>query len=602
MNIKKIEYRPSLFKLQWFLTILFLLQLPQQKINAQKNNFEGGWKNNWFTGIKAGSLWAISDLPSWGGNNISPQTALSIFLGKDIRPWFSLKGEILGGKLSGQDDIYNFETKLLGYQLQGILNLFELMNPDNENRKWGAHVFLGLGFLDFESDSYLTESGENLARFGHGFGKGINGWTREFFIPAGIEITYRLNTRFRLHLETSTHFVNGDELDATAGGKSNDVMLFAGLGLSYHFNLGRKELPPLLNYSASTEHIPLKYKDIQFSQKISRLLKDGAKPLISLSLPQKIGDQNFFDLIINVSNDGVEGVADIEIMIPQGFSFRTKNLQNADLVINDRVANIVLALPAADTTFLLKLEIASNIAPVGNYPVYLGYKITDRAGGTIGDKNVFYIQKDLLYSEKEAKTPIFLPEVEFRIQLASSAGVPIPSDKLRRLFPLDTEIQEDVENGFYQYTVGSFKTLAEAETYKQKLSKELGMDDLFVVFFQNGNRVSSIKDLISKEKEKRYSSQVAPVQKPLVTSAPKADEFRIVFRTDKNRLPLFEIRSVFETPEPISEVYFNGQYMYFAGSFKNEEVATAYKEYLVDRYGLVNSKVIRFQKGQPMVE
>ncbi len=98
------------------------------------------------------------------------------------------------------------------------------------------------------------------------------------------------------------------------------------------------------------------------------------------------------------------------------------------------------------------------------------------------------------------------------------------------------------------------------------------MDDLFVVFFQNGNRVSSIKDLISKEKEKRYSSQVAPVQKPLVTSAPKADEFRIVFRTDKNRLPLFEIRSVFETPEPISEVYFNGQYMYFAGSFKNEEV------------------------------
>ena len=28
---------------------------------------------------------------------------------------------------------------------------------------------------------------------------------------------------------------------------------------------------------------------------------------------------------------------------------------------------------------------------------------------------------------------------------------------------------------------------------------------------------------------------------------------------------VLEVRSVFETPEPISEVYFNGQYMYFAG-------------------------------------
>jgi hypothetical protein len=36
--------------------------------------------------------------------------------------------------------------------------------------------------------------------------------------------------------------------------EKHDVILFAGLGLSYHFNLGRKELPPLLNYSASTEH------------------------------------------------------------------------------------------------------------------------------------------------------------------------------------------------------------------------------------------------------------------------------------------------------------------------------------------------------------
>jgi hypothetical protein len=104
----------------------------------------------------------------------------------------------------------------------------------------------------------------------------------------------------------------------------------------------------------------------------------------------------------------VEGVADIEIMIPQGFSFRTKNLQNADLVINERVPTLCLLCLLLILLFLLKLEIASNIAPVGNYTQFIWViKSPTGAGGTIGDKNVFYIQKDLLLCEKEAKTLFF---------------------------------------------------------------------------------------------------------------------------------------------------------------------------------------------------
>jgi hypothetical protein len=44
-------------------------------------------------------------------------------------------------KLSGQDDIYNFETNLLGYTASRHSESLRADDPDNENRKWGAHVF-----------------------------------------------------------------------------------------------------------------------------------------------------------------------------------------------------------------------------------------------------------------------------------------------------------------------------------------------------------------------------------------------------------------------------------------------------------------------------
>lgn len=569
-------------------------------LNAQEK-FSYRATHNWFLGMNGGATLQFGELGSFKGNGKSPGVAASLFMGKQVLPWLALRGNLMTGTFKGQDLFSYSKAKFYSYHLTGLLSFSTLANGYKPGRSIDVYAQGGAGFIDYQSDVWDNITNEWLGGYGHGQGKGIKGYTREWIFPAGLGVQWNFYKNFSFHFETSYLFLNTDRIDADDALSGKDKGLYSSLGFSYRFNVGRlHELEPL-NYQTSAEKISFKYKNLSLQQGKTRRLRDGAKPSLVVEIPSKIGAVDSFNLVLKLKNDGISGVADIDIVIPQGFDIKLPKVNGIESSVDELVGNIYTTLPPNDTTLELRLVVHSFQAPVGSHPFYIGYKVIDASGETAGEKKVYYVEKDLLYFPDGRPVVDRIMGVEFRVQLASSRSRIAP-EKLAQLYPLKEKIYEDFSDGFYQYTAGSFKTAQEADRYKEKLANEFGLSELYVVFFQNGIRISSFKGLEASKEYVRSMESAKKGPATVVGSMPqkvKPTEYRVEIRRSKGTpLRIQDLQAQFETPEPITEVYQDGVYYYFAGRFVNEEIALAYREYLSDRYGMVSAKVVPMSRGR----
>ncbi len=583
------------------LGIVFIFRLIDGESLKAQDKFDYRITHNWFVGMNGGVSLQFGELPSLGGNTKSFGTAASIYMGKQVLPWLALRGNLMAGTFMGQDLFSYSKAKFYSYQMTGLLSFSTLANGYKPGRSFDFYAEAGAGFIDFQSDVWDNITNELLAGYGHGQGNGINGYAREWIFPAGLGFKWNFYKNFSLHFESSYLFLNTDRIDADDVLAGKDKGLYSSLGFSYRFNLGRlHELEPL-NYQTSAAKISYKYKNLSMQQNRTRRLRDGAKPSLVVEVPTKIGAVDSFNIVLKLKNDGISGVADIDVVIPQGFDIKLPKGNGTESSLDELVGNIYTTLPPTDTTLELRLIVYSGQAPVGSHPFYVGYKVIDASGETAGEKKVYYVEKDLMHSIDGKPFVDRVMGVEFRVQLTSSRSRIAP-EKLAQLYPLKEKIYEDFSDGFYQYTAGSFKTAQEADRYKEKLANDLGLGDLYVVFFQNGIRISSLK---AAETVKEYvrTPESSPKAKTVVGSTVsekvKPTEFRVEIRKSQGTpLKITELQALFETPEPITEVYHDGVYYYFAGRFFNEDIARAYREYLSDRYGLVSAKVVPLSRGR----
>lgn len=585
-------------------TIPLLLMLQGTHIKAQEH-FSYKFSDNWWVGLNAGTTLQFGELHSLSGNHKTLGRGASVYMGKQILPWLSLRGNLMAGVFKGEDLFIHSKANFYSYQLTGIFSFPTLFKGYNAQRRIDVYGITGAGFIDFQSDVWDNVTQEWLGGFGHGYGKGINGYTRDWIFPVGVGVMWNFYGGFNLNLETSYLFINSDKLDASDVFTGKDRGLYSSLGFSYRFNLGHIRHPEPLNYQTSADKISFKYKNLSIQQGRSRRLRDGAKPALAVEIPAKIGAIDSFNIVLRLRNDGVSGVADIDVVIPQGFTAKLPKASGLVSEMNDLVGNIYTTLPPSDTTLQMTLTVFSAQAPVGSHPFYIGYKVIDASGETAGEKKVYYVEKDLMYSPDGGRPLVDrMMGVEFRVQLTASRER-IAAEKLAQLYPIREKIFEDFSDGFYQYTAGSFKTSQEADKFREKLSKDLGLTDLYVVFFQNGVRISSFKGAETKptylrtpETTQRHGTPTAAEPK-----AVRADEYRIEIRKSEGvKLKIAELQALFETPEPITEVYHEGVYYYFAGKFAKEEIAQAYREYLSDRYGFVSARVVPFSRGKVVVK
>ena len=89
--------------------------------------------------------------------------------------------------------------------------------------------------------------------------------------------------------------------------------------------------------------------------------------------------------------------------------------------------------------------------------------------------------------KKEAK-PVAPPEFEFRVQIMANNIRLKNASYLQARYHLPYPVVETHQDGFYRYSVGSFKTYSAALATSKEIRSH-GVFDAFVVAYRNGFRI-----------------------------------------------------------------------------------------------------------------
>ncbi|MDP2238184.1 MAG: hypothetical protein Q8J88_17280 [Bacteroidales bacterium] len=82
-----------------------------------------------------------------------------------------------------------------------------------------------------------------------------------------------------------------------------------------------------------------------------------------------------------------------------------------------------------------------------------------------------------------------IKDAEYRVQILANGKKAADITALAKRFKMDAaEIKQDMYNGMFIYTVGSFATYNEAARSRNIVRDENGVTDAFIVYFENGQR------------------------------------------------------------------------------------------------------------------
>lgn len=83
--------------------------------------------------------------------------------------------------------------------------------------------------------------------------------------------------------------------------------------------------------------------------------------------------------------------------------------------------------------------------------------------------------------------------LEYRVQIRARINQPIAKSFLEKRYNIPaSDIQEDMHNGYYIYTVGSYATYEEAASIRNRIRSVNGVSDAFIVAFQYGKRLNKL--------------------------------------------------------------------------------------------------------------
>jgi len=83
--------------------------------------------------------------------------------------------------------------------------------------------------------------------------------------------------------------------------------------------------------------------------------------------------------------------------------------------------------------------------------------------------------------------------LEYRIQLGSYDKPLVSTGKLAAKLNITEKIQEELFNGHYIYTIGSFKSQQEATLRNKEIQKYTNTTSSFIVSFRNGARTPKLE-------------------------------------------------------------------------------------------------------------
>jgi len=185
--------------------------------------------------------------------------------------YLSISGGVLYGSLEGRNDDVNtlgavnepydlgvgiqFNTNILELTLPRVdLNVTRLIFKDKVKffNKVSFGVMASYGIVMYDTKIY-AQSDEDVSLLYSKF-RGRTGKTTEAVASFGGKVSYVVNNRLDISLESSLKNVFNDKLDAWVAGKYNDAYSYTGIGITYHL---KKRDYIVKNLSTEIEELPI---------------------------------------------------------------------------------------------------------------------------------------------------------------------------------------------------------------------------------------------------------------------------------------------------------------------------------------------------------
>jgi hypothetical protein len=446
------------------LTVIFIQQITAQ--NNEKAN-RPTHENEVSIGISAGAVLFWGD----GSDNVTlpfgkyfdkveNELSLDVFYETRIRPWIGVQTLLLKGNANGHREFWNhggpanfrFEAEFYQFNMQA--NVYPLgFFEQRKQSRIQPFASVGLGAVAYRTAKYHLLTDELLNYYGYDDANLTSGnFIMDIIVPFGFGSDVILNRNWSVRVQNSFVYVTSDKFDGHIGRGTdiNDMYTYTTLGFKYTFGKKRDMDPPMYdlrlvqnNNEKATEPLP----------------KDENEP-VEVTVKTEI--------IITTDS---EVAPDVEI--------RTESSEHPGITIKPEYEVTVEKIAKTEITEIKQDPVVKD--PVVKDPVVKTSDFSDAVTDTqLPDPDAEKLLKD---------------NVEFRVQVFASNRSGRTSQSIANLLHIGHyNINREVNNDLYKFTIGSFKTHEEARQLRDELRKSK-VPDAFIVYYVNGVRVKSIQEI-----------------------------------------------------------------------------------------------------------
>lgn len=169
------------------------------------------------------------------------------------------------------------------------------------------------------------------------------------------------------------------------------------------------------------------------------------------------------------------------------------------------------------------------------------------------------------------KTNTNTGDVIYKIQIAASRTT-LPLTRLREIYPSNDLINNELEDGWYKYSVGKFSTYEEASKYKAKM----GVKDAFIIAYKNGVKVN----IATLNPELKVKDQTSGNTSTTGNTSTETNSLVYRIQLAATRIPATsaQMTAMNPTDKKLNMVKVNGWHKYTIGDFNTEYEAEQYKK------------------------
>lgn len=193
----------------------------------------GIW-DNWSVNINAGISSYFGDLSYYDhdvNNKFKKESSIAygFILSKHLSKKFNISGQLLiGGLKGGNEKNISFRTSFVDYNIQGRVNIINLLRPE-KNNNLGFSLLAGIGHMLFNVTEYTYNDGTPITQT-------HNTRVPEFIYIGGGSIDYKVSKNIRVNAELTLRQPQNDKPDNLVKNDDFDYYTYMSFGFTYFFN------------------------------------------------------------------------------------------------------------------------------------------------------------------------------------------------------------------------------------------------------------------------------------------------------------------------------------------------------------------------------